>query len=372
MIQLWLFDVTKKIQRRITMRQKKLLMLLGSIVILALLVLPAPAPASEKPIVLNLTHMWPSISAQHEHIMGLAEKVKTGSNNRLIIKVFSDSSLMKPVDTWDGLAKGLADMAMGWRYEPGRKILMHLPAFTYDIGHAKVASQLSYDLYDNLPEYRAEWKANKILYFAGAGPSSIHTTKKQILTLDDLKGQQIRAPLPEVAKNLTALGAVPVTIPVQDAFMALQKGTIDGSVGADEQLKSFRHAHVTKYTCEIPGMHGSTGFYVGINWNTYNSLPPDLQKVLEDASAWAKEDAMNMWANQDDLGREYAMTLGHKFNFLLPGEDAKFIASYEIVAKEYAQKMDAEGLPGTRLLQYVRQRIEELKKTFQIKPPVLK
>lgn len=123
--------------------------------------------------------------------------------------------------------------------------------------------------------------------------------KKQINTLDDLKGLRIRVgalggPI------LARVGAVPQYLAHADVYGALESGTIDAaefiSPYDDDKLGLVRVARFNHYPCwwESSGM-----VHLVVNLDRWNALPKSYQAVLrracEAANLWmlAKYDAAN-------------------------------------------------------------------------------
>jgi len=107
--------------------------------------------------------------------------------------------------------------------------------------------------------------------------------KKEIRSVDDLKGLKVR--MPGLGGDvLRRAGATPVTIPVSEIFTALQSGTIDATefVGpySDLALGLYRAAKYYYY----PGWHepGST-LECSLNRKALDSLPADLQSIVASA-----------------------------------------------------------------------------------------
>jgi hypothetical protein len=85
------------------------------------------------------------------------------------------------------------------------------------------------------------------LFSSSPGPFIIHTAKKPVNTLEDLKGLKIRTSGP-IEAVVRTLGATPVSMPVTETYDALQKGVVDGVLLPTEALLNYRIAEVTTYT----------------------------------------------------------------------------------------------------------------------------
>ena len=106
------------------------------------------------------------------------------------------------------------------------------------------------------------------------------TPRQPVKNLDDLKGMKIVCHGLS-AKVVGALGATPVAMPMPERYDALQKGVAEGVVDPIEALKGWKLGEVIKSTTENFGSAYSTGFFVVMNKDKWNSLPPDVQKVIE-------------------------------------------------------------------------------------------
>ena len=105
-------------------------------------------------------------------------------------------------------------------------------------------------------------------------------SKKEIKKLEDLKGMKIRC-TGMAAKIVQALGATPVAMPMGDTYDALSRGVVDGSMAPQEALQGWKWGEVVKFTIENFGSSYSTGMFVVMNKEKWNSLPPDIQKIIE-------------------------------------------------------------------------------------------
>jgi TRAP-type transport system periplasmic protein len=86
-----------------------------------------------------------------------------------------------------------------------------------------------------------------------------------------------------------AWGATPVNLIMNDYYTAMERGTVDGisSAPLDVWVSQGNQA-VTKYVAQ-PGYLQSSSI-VAMNLNTWNKLPPDLQKVINDAMIYSEKE----------------------------------------------------------------------------------
>ncbi len=115
---------------------------------------------------------------------------------------------------------------------------------------------------------------------AGSWDPANFATKKPITKLDDLKGLKIFT-FPTAGRFLEQFGVVPVTIPWEDAEVALQTGELDGLAwsGITEDYTSG-WADVTDYFLT----NNISGAWIGhffANMDRWNELPDNLKTLLQ-------------------------------------------------------------------------------------------
>jgi TRAP-type C4-dicarboxylate transport system substrate-binding protein len=114
-------------------------------------------------------------------------------------------------------------------------------------------------------------------------PSSV-IAKAAIRHLADFKGKKIRVlASPFQEQPIARLGATPVAMTLGDVVPAMQQGTIDGAVGGIVVWTPMHFNDAAKYVTET----GQPAVYVvvEISKTWYDSLPADLQKIIDQDAA---------------------------------------------------------------------------------------
>jgi tripartite ATP-independent transporter DctP family solute receptor len=110
-----------------------------------------------------------------------------------------------------------------------------------------------------------------------------YTGNKPVKTPADLRGIKIRVmPNPVHLAIWEALGANPSPIPFSELYTALQQKTVDAQENPMENIVTARLYEVQKYV--VLTNHVFTSGMTLVNPEFYNSLPPELQKVLREAA----------------------------------------------------------------------------------------
>jgi TRAP-type C4-dicarboxylate transport system substrate-binding protein len=167
----------------------------------------------------------------------------------------------------------------------------------------------------------------------------------------------IRVPSPVVAKTMQGYGALPKTLAVTELAQALTKGELAGLV---TQYRIVRTLKLEQFVNRVSEFTGEEALYtavylIAMNKTRFESLPSDLQHVIEDRSGH-RLSAQLGW--QIDLWeREAQRTIkdGGAEVFEVEGEDLKYwkAAASEQMAAWIAAR-NAAGDNGKMLLEAVR------------------
>jgi TRAP-type C4-dicarboxylate transport system substrate-binding protein len=93
-----------------------------------------------------------------------------------------------------------------------------------------------------------EFAKHGLLYLAALGSGRIELlTKKPVRTLADLKGLRLRSFSPQNTSFLEAMGAIPLSLPFNEEFPAIQSGVADGTLQGAQALLGNRLVEVVDY-----------------------------------------------------------------------------------------------------------------------------
>jgi len=118
--------------------------------------------------------------------------------------------------------------------------------------------------------------------------SPVLSTRSKIEKPEDIKGRTIRTYSKGASELLQAVGASPVTMGVGDVYSALQRGAIDGALGGIQGAVGLKHYEVTKYVMVPNGLFGALIHGYVMNKEKWDSLSPELQKIVQDAATEAR------------------------------------------------------------------------------------
>ncbi|KQW31306.1 C4-dicarboxylate ABC transporter [Rhizobium sp. Root274] len=282
-----------------------------------------------------------------------ADKIKAESGGRIEVELYPAMQLGgKPSDLVDQVKDGVVDLTWTlFGYTPGRfpkSEAFELPFMVTTAEATSVAFQDYADkhLKDELADYH-------VLAVHTHGPGLIHTiAAKPVKSLEDMKGLKLRGTSKVVNQMLEAMGASAVGMPVTAVPESLSKSVIDGSVVPWEVTPAIKIAELAP---NHTAFSGGTGLYTGtfvfaMNKDSYEALPDDLKKVIDDNSGRELARLFGKAMDEGDVrGKDLADKAGNTTFVLDETETARWKAAGEAVTKAWIADMDAKGLDGTGL-----------------------
>jgi TRAP-type C4-dicarboxylate transport system substrate-binding protein len=277
------------------------------------------------------------------------KEVEKRTNGKVKITVFPGGTLTPADKCYDGVVKGISDIGMSvLAYTRGKFPLTEVIDLPLGYKRGAVATRLINQYYHQFNP--KEFNEVKVLYLHAHGPGILHT-KKAVHKLEDLKGMRIRS-TGLSAKVVSALGGIPVAMPMGETYDALQRGMVEGSMAPMEALEGWKWGEVVKFTTEDYGSAYSTGFFVVMNKDKWNALSPDIQKTIEKINLEWIEKTGKLWDEIDKSGRAFTLKLGNQIISLPKEEDQRWAKAVRPILEEYVNRMQARGLPGEEALKF--------------------
>ena len=209
-----------------------------------------------------------------------AEMVDEKTDGRVKVTLYHGSSLGKSTSVYQDVKGGLYDVGLivaNYFYDTG--------FFPYTIGNLPFAFKGPTEAANVLEKFAEKYAKEELSKDIVVMPTSatdgydIFATKP-IKEISDLKNLKMRVNGKSEIAFVEALGAVPVSLSIEDTYEALQKGTINttfytpiGAVGT----KFYEPApYVTKLAISV------TPIIPIMNKDFYESLPEDLKQIFDE------------------------------------------------------------------------------------------
>lgn len=306
-------------------------------------------------IKLNMATFWPGenfyVTEGHNlWIQTVKERVESQTSHTFDVVVFPGELLLGASEIYEGVVNGAADLGSTCpSYTPGAfpaTTALELPGLKND--NAIVASVTMQEAYETIEAINNEYKDVKLMLFWSTGPGDLFT-QSPVRNLQDLKGMEIRSVASSVP-SLKALGAAPVTMPMGEAYLSLNQGIVQGILGPAEILKGFRLAEVSKYSTKTPFLY-NTVFMKVMNLETWNSLPLEVQEIIDEVNAEFLIHYAGLGKIQSDLGQKLALeSYGHELIVLDKDEEAKWLEALVDVREKWIIQNEKKGLPAREIV----------------------
>jgi TRAP-type C4-dicarboxylate transport system substrate-binding protein len=261
---------------------------------------------------------YPDGNFHTKNIRAFAEEVTKATNGSLTIQVHSAGSLFKHPEIKRNVRQGLA---------PIGEVLVSL--------HANESPFYGVDavpfLATSYPEARKLLAASRpflekklaeeglVLIYSVPWPPQGLYAKKEIKTVDDLKGLKFRTYNPGTGKIAQIAGAIPVQVEVPDLPTAFATGRVEvtitsGATGVEARFWDFvSHYHDTQ--AWLPRN------MVFANKAAFDKLTPEQQAAIKTAAAAAEERGFK--ASETETAERVAQLKANKMNVVEPSAELK-------------------------------------------------
>ncbi len=321
-------------------------------------------PAAAQEITLKVHHFWPPGAMPPSTLLvPWCDRIAKDSGNRLKCQIYPAMQLGgAPPQLIDQAKDGVADIV--WTlpgYTAGRFPLMEVFELPFMSASAEATSQAAWEYFDT--HARKEFPGIHMLVVNVHDNGFVHARERQVKTMADFKGLKVRAPTRQTNKLLGALGATPVAMPLPALADALSKGVVDGYLLPWEVIPSIKAHELTKYHSETdPKARAlyTAVFTLAMNQAKYDSLPPDLRKVIDANSGAAAAKAFGrQWDASAPPARKMAVDRGNTFYVIPASELANWEKATANLDDDWVKDVTAKGNDGKMLLQTARDLIRK-------------
>jgi TRAP-type mannitol/chloroaromatic compound transport system substrate-binding protein len=259
------------------------------------------------------TFKWKLVTSWPKNYPGLgtapenfAKKVEAMSNGRLKIKVYGAGQLVPALQVFDAVSQGTAQIGhSGAYYWTGKnKATAFFTSIPFGLNAQEMNAWLHYG--GGLELWRELYAPFNLVPFAGGstGVQMAGWFNREINSMADIKGLKMR--IPGLGGDvITRAGGESVNIPGGELYTAMQTGVIDATewVGPYNDL-AFGFHQVAKYYY-YPGWHepGPTLEFT-VNKPAYESLPADLQAIIETATRAVNQDMLDEYTARNNTALE--------------------------------------------------------------------
>jgi TRAP-type C4-dicarboxylate transport system substrate-binding protein len=312
-------------------------------------------PAWSQEVTLRVHSFLPPVANPMKHfVIPWAQKVEKDSGGRIKVQVFPSMQLGgKAEQLLTQVRDGVVDVAWALPgFTPG--VMPKLEIFELPFLHRSTNATVR-ALQEYVPKYmKKDFEPYHVL-LVHCHAGALFMTKEPINKVEDFQGMKLRAYSRTNQWILEALGVAPVQVALPELAPMLSKGTVTGSILPYEIAPSVKMQDLVDHftTLAPPQPRLSTAIFTFLmNKKKYESLPPDLKKVIDDNSGANLVDlAIKTW-DQIELDGEAVMHTKpkNKFAQLSAEETAKFKKKVQPVFDRFIKLLDDGGDNGKQIL----------------------
>lgn len=274
--------------------------------------------------------------------------VKDGTNGEVDFNYFPSGQIASPTATLDAVNGGLAQVGMVGSAFLADKLPLNQITTLPGMGNSLVQITQAYRrMIDKGGAMAKEIEKNNIVPLAATfnPPYQLGLRGERIETLEGLKNKKIRVAGSGMVFAVNTLGAVPVQMPGNDAYLAVQQGVADGYFFALPSVESYSLQEVSK-SISTNANFGNAQTFFAMDKATYDGLSPEKQKVVSECGRKIEASyAAYMDAYSKELEQKYAQAGVDMYEFspeVLAGINEKL----KLAADDYIKRMADLGLPG--------------------------
>jgi TRAP-type mannitol/chloroaromatic compound transport system substrate-binding protein len=252
----------------------------------------APAVHAQPKYAWKLVTVWPKgLPGLSTNPIYLAQIIEAMSDKRLTIQVYQAGELVKPLEVFDAVAAGTAEMghatSLFWQAKhPAIPFFSNLP---FGLNALETQAWMTFGGGQALQDKLYAPFNLKPFPVCDTGVQMGGWFNKEIRTIDDFQGLKMRIPS-FGGQVLSHVGVQTITLPAGEVVPALQAGTIDAAewVGPYMDLSMGFHKFVKYYYW--PGWHEPcANIDLTVNRRAYEALPADLRAIIPYAAQAAYE-----------------------------------------------------------------------------------
>ena len=327
--------------------------------ILLFFVLAGMSSAAEPQYRLKFANYFPVVHKNTALGKEFCDEIKKRTGGRVEISYYAGGTLLTAPKMAAGVASGIGDIGLSHcGYSRGRFPVMEMMELPIGSPSAFISTHVANDFYEKFKP--KEFNDFFPLMFSTSPPAVLQTLTKPVRTLEELKGLKIRG-TGRIGDLVKALGATPMPVEMVDLYESLRRKVIDGNFGPMEQLKGFKIGELIRYATTSWKIGTSYTFYVIMNKNKYNALPPDIKKIFQETSNDYKDKWAVMWNEIEIEGVQFLKAQGGQLVPLSDAEAARWVKAAQPVVNEYKKDLVSKGYSEKEVdswLAFVKERIE--------------
>jgi TRAP-type C4-dicarboxylate transport system substrate-binding protein len=299
--------------------------------------LAAPASAQTK---WNLPAAYPSDNPHSENLVLFAKDVETATGGKLQITVHPGAALFKAPEIKRAVASGQAQMG---------EVLISLHENEDPVFGIDVVPFLATSFADSMKLYKASKAAVekkldsqgvKLLFMVPWAPQGVYT-KKELSTIEDMKGLKWRAYNVGTARLGELLGMQSVTIQAAELPQALATGVVNSFMSSGGTGYDSKAWETLTHFYDVQAWIPKDATFV--NKAAFDALDKPTQEAILKAAATAEARGWKMWEEKTNWYLDQLKAKGMKVQAPSAALASGFKKAGETLTADWLKKAGADG-----------------------------
>ncbi len=292
-----------------------------------------------------------------------AKMIEERTNGKVKVNCFFSQSLLNYMETFRGVSSNITDISlyveMGGINEVNRILGM---GFTGLPGMLK-SSKIFEEMLEKYPEFNQEFEKNGVRWISirSMPTTQLHLVKKPAKFPEDLKGMRVIGE-PYMGDVYKKVGAAVLQLGPPDWYSSLERGVAQAHMVHYAASYEFKIQELFKYHTHIgEGAAGAAPIGFVVNVKKWNTLSPDIQKVIIDAYDWANEESLKWDVGIVQEAIEAAKKDGHIITELTPEEIQVWLDWAKPSNDKLLEQIESKGWPARKIYDGMQQLIQKYK-----------
>lgn len=321
--------------------------------------------AVEAPIILRWSSHDPPTGIIGPVIANWLDEIERQTDNKVKIQAYWGGALFSMLESLKSVADGVADISFVYpdvypKQLAAVQVFQLIPWGPIEWESKRYVYQKCYEEIPAFKEELKSWNQRPILTLCGL---PLAFCSRQPLTgIDDMKGKKWRAASKWNLEYLKNAGAIPTSIPSADVFMALQTGTLDGTLTNIDGMYMNKQHEAAPNVLATRELWMATPWYYTINLDTWNSLPKEIQEGILEASRIIEESFGTIYEEAINKIIDSMKAEGSTVNFITEEDVIKWVNEPALEGLEavWIKETEEAGVENaSEILQFVKEVVKE-------------
>jgi TRAP-type transport system periplasmic protein len=315
---------------------------------------PSPAPSAAKEntsqnITLKFSGWLPAGDSQETVPDWYAGELNKRTNGKVKLEVYHGEMLGKQADFPEMLKGKVADIANINRTQPEfLDSVWQVVNMPFVAPEDMMVTEQAFYLAMHRGWFDSFLKDYKVMWLQPTPAQYLFLHNKKVVSAADFKGLKISGVSGVWVAIPERLGATGVAVPGTEAYMSLDRGVVDARISMPDFVINQKLNEVAHY---VPwySISGAGSFIIAMTKDRWNSLPVDVQLVMNQLNEEAQYQWLNKYYTTSAQFRVLLQKAGMEVYDLSDAEKARWKTEMKALTTEQMQKYAAKGLPAKEL-----------------------